>query len=160
MNVLVRSVALSTVLISSIAMSAEEEVVEPVVTEPGIVGTIVTAFEMVAVYIMVVGIIAATLYFVWELIKKPSFNVVFMHYREHMAQAILLGVEVLVVGNVINTVVVDATTHNFMMLCVLIIVRTFLSLSTSVEAHGFWPWERKKIALQKKSEIEVDRDRR
>ncbi|MBT5231883.1 MAG: DUF1622 domain-containing protein, partial [Methylococcales bacterium] len=112
MNVLVRSVALSTVLISSIAMSAEEEVVEPVVTEPGIVGTIVTAFEMVAVYIMVVGIIAATLYFVWELIKKPSFNVVFMHYREHMAQAILLGVEVLVVGNVINTVVVDATTHN------------------------------------------------
>ena len=61
--------------------------------------------------------------------------------REHLGRAILLGLEFLIAGDIIRTVVVDPTLLNVLALGLIVIVRTFLSMTLHLEIEGRWPWQ-------------------
>jgi uncharacterized membrane protein len=63
-------------------------------------------------------------------------------YRQHLGRAILLGLEFLVAGDIINTVAVDPTFRSVGVLAGIVAIRTFLSFSLEVEIEGRWPWAR------------------
>lgn len=65
-------------------------------------------------------------------------------FRMNLGRSILLGLELLVAGDIINTVAVDPTMESVTLLGVIVIIRTFLSFSLSIELEGTLPWKKKK----------------
>jgi uncharacterized membrane protein len=58
-----------------------------------------------------------------------------------IGKALQLGLEFLVASDIIETVTVAPTTQGIVALALLIVVRTFMSWSITVENEGCWPWQ-------------------
>jgi uncharacterized membrane protein len=65
--------------------------------------------------------------------------------RGTAGRGILLGLEVLVGADIIRTVAVTPTFDSVVVLGVVVLIRTFLSFSLSVEIDGALPWRRKPV---------------
>lgn len=63
-------------------------------------------------------------------------------YRQDVGRAILLGLEFLIAGDLIRTVVVAPTMQNVLVLGLIVLIRTFLSFSLQLEIEGKLPWWR------------------
>ena len=61
--------------------------------------------------------------------------------RSNLGRSILLGLELLVAGDIINTVAVEPTLASLAVLAGIVLIRTFLSVSLEVEIEGRWPWQ-------------------
>jgi uncharacterized membrane protein len=68
--------------------------------------------------------------------------------KTYLGKALQLGLEFLVAADIIRTVTVQPTREQIISLGLLIVVRTFLSWSITVEIEGCWPWQ---IAKNRKS---------
>jgi uncharacterized membrane protein len=64
-------------------------------------------------------------------------------FRQQLAKAILLGLEFLIAGDIIRTVVVAPTLVNTGVLAIIVLIRTFLSTTLQLEVEGRWPWQAK-----------------
>jgi uncharacterized membrane protein len=67
-------------------------------------------------------------------------------YKHQIGRSLLLGLEFLVAGDVVRTVALEPTLENVAVLGVLVLIRTFLSWSLTVEIEGRWPWQPRKVA--------------
>lgn len=56
--------------------------------------------------------------------------------------ALFAGLEFLVAGDIIRTVVVAPTLANVIVLAGIVLIRTFLSMSLELELEGHWPWQK------------------
>jgi uncharacterized membrane protein len=63
------------------------------------------------------------------------------HFRVQLGRTILLGLELLVVGDIIRTVAAQPTLTSVGTLAIIVLIRTFLSFSLEVELTGRWPWQ-------------------
>ena len=61
--------------------------------------------------------------------------------RRGLGGVILLGLEILVVADLVRTVIVAPTLSSVAALGLLVLVRTLLSWSITVEVEGTWPWK-------------------
>lgn len=100
--------------------------------------------EIVGMGVIVAGALLASVVFVRDWIREEDFLVVYRRYRERLGQAILLGLEFLVAGDIIGTVAVDPTFRNVGILGAIVLIRTFLSFALEVEIQGRWPWQLEK----------------
>jgi uncharacterized membrane protein len=62
--------------------------------------------------------------------------------RKTFGAVLLLGLEILVAADLIRTVAVSPTLLNVSVLGLIILIRTFLSISLQVEIDGELPWRR------------------
>jgi uncharacterized membrane protein len=62
---------------------------------------------------------------------------------------LLIGLDLLIAADIINTVVLEATLENVVVLGLLVLIRTFLSWSLVLELDGRWPWQRQVSEPQK-----------
>jgi uncharacterized membrane protein len=62
--------------------------------------------------------------------------------RESFGAVLLLGLEILVAADLITTVAVAPTPRNVAVLGLIVLIRTFLSVSLQVEIDGRLPWRR------------------
>lgn len=62
--------------------------------------------------------------------------------REDLGRAILLSLEFLIAGDIIRSVVGDPTLMNVLILGLIVLIRTFLSMTLQLEVEGRWPWQR------------------
>ncbi len=100
-----------------------------------------TAIDAAGVIIVVVGATFATARFLF--VKPPEGVDRYREYRQNLGRAILLGLEFLVAGDIIRTVVVAPTLLNVAVLAGIVVIRTFLSMSLELELEGRWPWQRR-----------------
>ncbi|MGA8853690.1 MAG: DUF1622 domain-containing protein [Christiangramia sp.] len=63
--------------------------------------------------------------------------------RQELGKGILLGLEILVAADIIATVVTEPTMNKVLTLGIIVVIRTFLSLSIELEIEGRFPWQRK-----------------
>ncbi len=98
-----------------------------------------TGVDAVGVVIIVAGAIIATARFVFHMQGTPERS--YRRYRQELGRAILLGLEFLVAGDIIRTVVVAPTLENVFVLGLIVLIRTFLSMALEVELAGHWPWQ-------------------
>lgn len=96
-----------------------------------------TAVDAAGVLIVVVGALLATGRFCLQRTANA-----YRQYRQDLGRAILLGLEFLVAGDIIRTVVVAPTLENVLILGLIVLIRTFLSFSLQLEIDGRWPWQR------------------
>lgn len=62
--------------------------------------------------------------------------------RHDVGRSILLGLEFMVAGDIIRTVAVEHTLEGVLTLGVIVLIRTFLSMTLEVELEGRWPWHK------------------
>lgn len=62
--------------------------------------------------------------------------------RKRLGRSILLGLEFLVGGDIINTVAVEPTLSNVATLGMIVLIRTFLSFSLGLELEKRLPWQK------------------
>ena len=62
--------------------------------------------------------------------------------RRNLGRCILLGLEVLIVADIVRTIVVDPTFQSVTVLGIIVLIRIVLSFSLEMEIDGTWPWDR------------------
>ena len=98
------------------------------------------ALDGAGVLIVVVGALASMSQFVLR--QQLTFSQRYRALRENVGRAILLGLEFLIAGDIISSVVVDPTVLNIVTLGLIVLIRTFLSMTLQLEVEGRWPWQR------------------
>ncbi len=68
----------------------------------------------------------------------------YLELRQSVGKSILLGLEILIGADIMATVVTDPTLKSVAILGVIVVIRTFLSLSLQVELEGRFPWQSKR----------------
>lgn len=99
-----------------------------------------TSVDGVGVCIVAGGAIVATARLIIRRMQRTGNYYSF--YRQDIGRAILLGLEFLIAGDIIRTVVVAPTMQNVAVLGLIVLIRTFLSLSLQLEIEGRLPWRR------------------
>jgi uncharacterized membrane protein len=102
-----------------------------------------TSVDGVGVFIVAGGMVVATARLVSRLRDRAhETGNYYSLYRQDVGRAILLGLEFLIAGDIIRTVVVAPTLQNVVVLGMIVLIRTFLSLSLQLEIEGKLPWRR------------------
>ncbi len=102
----------------------------------------VKVVEAVGASIMVLGGFGAFLVFLRRLLDPSTRPGSYDALRRNLGRCILLGLEVLIVADIVRTIIVDQTFESVVVLGVIVVVRILLSFSLDVEMDGMWPWNR------------------
>ena len=100
-----------------------------------------TGMELLAVAIIVLVILFATVSYVLKIVSRQADNTTYTDFRHRIGRALLLGLEILVAADIIRTVVLEPTLNNVLVLGLLVLIRTFLSWSLVLEIEERWPWQ-------------------
>jgi uncharacterized membrane protein len=111
-----------------------------------IVSDVVQAVEAVGAAIMIVGGSWALIDYVASIAHGSGRTDAYKQLRRRLGQAILLGLEVLIVGDIVRTIIVDPTVESVAVLGLIVIIRIVLSFSLEVEMEGVWPWDHWRLA--------------
>ena len=103
---------------------------------------VVKVVETVGTGIMVVGGLGAFLAFLRDAATDARRAGSYGRLRRNLGRCILLGLEVLIVADIVRTVVVDQTFQSVTVLGIIVLIRILLSFSLDVEIDGVWPWNR------------------
>ena len=76
----------------------------------------------------------------------------YYYFRKHLGRVILLGLEVLIVADIIRTVIVDQSPESVAVLATIVLIRILLSWSLDVEIDGVWPWKKRQALPQGSNE--------
>lgn len=115
-----------------------------------IAGAVSRWFELAGIAAIVVGALIALVRFVVEAARRRARPASkedvqaepISNFRKTLGRSILVGLELLVAADIIRTVAIEPTMESVLVLAVIVLIRTFLSLSLEVEIDGKWPWRR------------------
>lgn len=107
----------------------------------GTVEAVGLAVDAVGVAVIVIAIAVAAVAFARGLTRDEPFDSSYRQLRQSIGRGILLGLELLVAGDIIRTVAISPTFTSVGVLALIVIIRTFLSFSLEVELTGRWPWQ-------------------
>ncbi len=98
------------------------------------------AIEAVGVLVVVAGSVVSSFVFVRSFRQLPE-GIAYRTFRRQLGRSIILGLEFLIAGDIIRTVIVADTLENVAVLGMIILIRTFLGLTLHLEVEGRWPWQ-------------------
>ena len=97
------------------------------------------AIDALAVLVMVIFIIVGTARWLFE--PRAAIEAGYARYRVVLGKSLLVGLELLVAADIIRTVALEPTLPAIAALGLLMIVRTFLGWTVTLEVEGRWPWQ-------------------
>jgi uncharacterized membrane protein len=109
-----------------------------------LIENVVKGVEAVGTGIMVLGGLGAFLFFLRDASGVASRQGAYRRLRRDLGRCILLGLEVLIIADIVRTIVVDATFESVTVLALIVLIRILLSFSLEVEIDGVWPWNRER----------------
>lgn len=98
------------------------------------------AIETVGVLIIILGVGNATLRYIrnsWSHQGADNYH----KFRREMGRAMLVGLDFLVAGDIIRTVIVIGSTMDLLSLALVVAIRTVLVFTIHLEVEGRWPWQ-------------------
>ncbi len=106
---------------------------------------IARGFEVIGAAVLVLGLVwAAGLgIMVWR--RTRDGHRAYGTLRRSIGAVLLLGLEVLVAADLVQTVAVEPTLESVTVLGVIVVIRTVLSFSLEIEIEGVPPWRRAAI---------------
>jgi len=102
---------------------------------------VVHGFEIGGVTILVVGSLAAFVTAASTARRRGAMRT-YEGLRRNIGRAILLGLEFLIIADIVLTITVEPTLTTALSLGLVVLVRTFLSFSLEIEMDGALPWRR------------------
>jgi uncharacterized membrane protein len=118
---------------------------------------VVLAIEAIGIAVLVVGFLVVV---VSWLAHPPRWTEEAYHQRvkRGLGRVILLGLEILVAADLIRTVIVEPTLESVAALGLLVVVRTLLAWSITVELEGTWPWKIRGVVRAEQAAAQAARD--
>ena len=110
-----------------------------------IIGVTGYALEAVGVAIIVIGAIAATVRCVRRF-RDVGQNLM-PEFRKDFGRAMILGLEFLVAGDIIRTVIVAHSLTDILGLGLVVLIRTVLVFTIHLEVEGHWPWQSRNASI-------------
>ena len=98
---------------------------------------VVRVVEVAGAGIMVLGGVAA---FVASAARWRSTAEPYSALRRRLGRVILLGLEVMIIGDIVRTLTVEPTLSSVAVLAAIVLIRIVLSFSIEIEIEGVWPW--------------------
>lgn len=83
--------------------------------------------------------------------KNGTAEDVYTSFRGNLARSILLGLELLVGGDIIRTITTSPSLLEVIVLAIIVLIRTLLSFTLQLEVEGRWPWERPSQPARKRT---------
>ena len=115
---------------------------------------VVHGFEIGGVTILVVSSLAAVVTAAFSYRRIGALRT-YEELRRNVGRAILLGLEFLIIADIVLTITVDPTLESSLALGLIVLVRTFLSFSLEIELDGTLPWRRAAARDQSDSSANV-----
>ncbi|HEY7969239.1 MAG TPA: DUF1622 domain-containing protein [Candidatus Limnocylindrales bacterium] len=106
-----------------------------------LMGLIVHGFEIAGVSVLTIGSIVALVRAAGSLRAGPR-QAVYEGARRDVGRSILLGLEILIIADIVQTITIDPTLESALILALIVLVRTFLSFSIEIELDGVVPWRK------------------
>lgn len=98
------------------------------------------AISLFAVAVIVYSFIASSWRYIGQYKKDdPALN--FSHFKKELGSGLLLGLEILVLADVIETMTTTPSYTSLAMLGSIVVIRTALSWTLTLEVKGRWPWQ-------------------
>lgn len=98
------------------------------------------AISLVAVAVIVVGFALAAVRYAIRF-RTVTLEDNFKRFKIELGGALTLGLEILVLADVIETITVKPTFLSLSILASLVVVRTIMSWTLALETEGRWPWQ-------------------
>jgi uncharacterized membrane protein len=111
-----------------------------------VISVVVRIVEAAGAAIMVLGGTAAMIAAVPAVLRADTRQGAYVQLRRNLGRAILLGLEVLIIADIIRTILVDPTPQSVLVLGSIVVIRVLLSFSLEVEMDGVWPWSRWRLS--------------
>ena len=108
------------------------------------------ALEAAGVLIIVLGVIRASARWLAQL-GKQSKDALYIRFRQDFARAMMLGLEFLIAGDIIRTVIVAHSVLDVLSLGLLVLIRTVLVFTIHLEVEGCWPWQRSGVRAERRA---------
>jgi uncharacterized membrane protein len=112
------------------------------VTYDEVVERIVQVIEAVGIAVLILGGLAAAVSWLQDIVSEEQRSGAYPRLRRKLARVILIGLEILLLADIIRTIVVSATVESVVILGLIVVIRILLSFSLEVEIDGAWPWNR------------------
>ena len=96
--------------------------------------------EGIGIAVLLIGIVYALIHYMISLLQKKEHC--YQALRKSLGKAILLGLEILIAADIVATVITEPTLRSVSVLGLIVVIRTFLSLSIQVEIEGKFPWQK------------------
>jgi uncharacterized membrane protein len=115
------------------------------VTYEHFMSDVVRVVETAGAAIMIIGAIGALVHAGVRGRSRPA-QERYDLLRQALGRVILLGLEVLIIGDIIRTLTVEPTLESVAVLAAVVLIRIVLSFSIEVEIDGRWPWRQASAA--------------
>jgi uncharacterized membrane protein len=112
------------------------------VTYDDFISDVVRVVEATGAAIMIVGTLLSLAAFAVSATREQERPDAYSVLRQRIGRSILLGLEILIVGDIVRTIIVDPTIESVAVLGLIVVIRIVLSFSLEVEIDGTWPWSR------------------
>ena len=105
-----------------------------------IIRNVSDVMDGLGVAVVSAGVLWGLITFAKELITQSA-EIAYKSFRIQIVRSLILGLEVLVAGDVIRTVAISPTLTSVAVLGAIVLIRCFLSWSLTLEIDGRWPWQ-------------------
>ncbi|MFW6077246.1 MAG: DUF1622 domain-containing protein [Hyphomicrobiales bacterium] len=112
----------------------------PLETYLGMAGYVI---ETVGVVVIIFGSILSAIWFTSRLRHIEALEA-YRRFRQDLGRSIMLGLEFLIAGDIIRTIIIEQTLNSAATLAIIVAIRIVLSLTLEFEVEGRWPWQREK----------------
>ena len=120
------------------------------------ISEIVRVVEGAGAGIMIVGALGAFGRFAYQALHAETARQSYEVLRRTLGRCILLGLEVLIIADIVRTIIVDTTIESVAALGIIVLIRILLSFSLEVEIDGVWPWRRSQVPLSRDTDSSPD----
>jgi uncharacterized membrane protein len=122
-----------------------------------VISQVVKVVETVGAGIMVLGGLGAFIVFASRALRAETAQGSYDGLRRNLGRCILLGLEVLIVADIVRTIIVDPTIESVAVLGIIVVIRILLSFSLEVEIDGIWPWRRWQLPRSREAKAPPDK---
>jgi uncharacterized membrane protein len=112
---------------------------------------VVKTFEIAGVVVLAAGSLLAV-YNAARALSRGERELAYQRARQDVGRAVLLGLEVLIIADIVETITIDPTLESAGTLGIIVLVRTFLSFSLEIELEGIVPWRRWQKPMERATE--------
>jgi uncharacterized membrane protein len=102
---------------------------------------VVIGFEIAGVAVLAIGSLLAVVLAVAGYLRGVRGSV-YEETRQGVGRSILLGLEILIIADIVQTITIDPTLESAATLGIIVVVRVLLSFSLEIELEGVLPWRR------------------
>ena len=96
--------------------------------------------EITAIVVIVVGVVVSLIAGLMKWFRGDA-DEAFETFKRYIARGLLVGIDLLIAADLIKTVTLEGTLESAVVLGLLVLIRTFLSWSLTLEVEGRWPWQ-------------------